>query len=480
VARVTVGTYDWADDLNADLDMIEARAIDAMTNANAAGVAAAAAAAAATEAQAQLAGKADVSALDAVRDVTDPEFADALGAQIAARLPFVSVKDFGAVGDGTTDDTAAIQAALNSTPTEGGIVYVPAGVYAVAAAALRPGGDGTTHGAIFPKANTALVGEPGASVIQLVDGDEHCDVIYANGLAGITIQGLKVDAGPREKPYNTTCLQFLACPDLAIYDTELTRGNIEGAYIYGCQNPRVSNLLTHHNGAYQDDAAGLHLDTCTDGAVSNVVSHNNGFHGMILSSAKRIAVANLVAYSNGFQGLHVQTGTTNSTFTGVTTYQNARGIYVKDAGTDFNAFANIQALDNTWDGVLVADGYGNTFNGFQAFNNGEHGIYASTAGCAVWVTGWQAGSNGSGDLVAAAGAVINQGVAVAWQPANNETPVWSDSGWRWEPMHVGLLPDGIGLNGNALVSGKQALTGATTDEKLDSLVAILQNIGLLV
>lgn len=38
----------------------------------------------------------------------------------------VSVKDFGAVGDGVTDDTAAIQAAVNSM-TEGGILHFPTG-----------------------------------------------------------------------------------------------------------------------------------------------------------------------------------------------------------------------------------------------------------------------------------------------------------------------------------------------------------------
>lgn len=42
----------------------------------------------------------------------------------------VSVKDFGAVGDGVADDTAAIQAAINSIPN-GGTVYFPVGVYSV-------------------------------------------------------------------------------------------------------------------------------------------------------------------------------------------------------------------------------------------------------------------------------------------------------------------------------------------------------------
>lgn len=42
----------------------------------------------------------------------------------------VSVKDFGAVGNGVTDDTAAIQAAISSL-TSGGTVYFPAGIYIV-------------------------------------------------------------------------------------------------------------------------------------------------------------------------------------------------------------------------------------------------------------------------------------------------------------------------------------------------------------
>jgi hypothetical protein len=62
----------------------------------------------------------------------------------------VSVKDFGAVGDGIVDDTAAIQVAINAVGSSGGTVYFPSGTYLISGIEMlyqgqRLVGDGKYH-----------------------------------------------------------------------------------------------------------------------------------------------------------------------------------------------------------------------------------------------------------------------------------------------------------------------------------------------
>jgi hypothetical protein len=78
----------------------------------------------------------------------------------------VSVKDFGAVGDGVADDTAEINAALASGAK---MVYIPAGTYKVSATLNVP-------------VNVSIVGDgPNASII---DGSA---ATYANLTSGYHI-----------------------------------------------------------------------------------------------------------------------------------------------------------------------------------------------------------------------------------------------------------------------------------------------------
>jgi len=77
----------------------------------------------------------DVITPDNAANITyDPAGTGAVARTVQAKLrDVVSVKDFGAVGDGVTDDTAAIQAALSAAANRQvpAVVYLPSGAYRI-------------------------------------------------------------------------------------------------------------------------------------------------------------------------------------------------------------------------------------------------------------------------------------------------------------------------------------------------------------
>ena len=99
----------------------------------------------------------------------------------------VSVKDFGAVGDGSTDDTAAIKAAINSLKTtdyktSGGTVYFPNGTYIISSTiVIPPLGQWTIKGegnSIIKKVGTTPAsGQPTRVLPYGVSVDLNCDAV---------------------------------------------------------------------------------------------------------------------------------------------------------------------------------------------------------------------------------------------------------------------------------------------------------------
>ena len=91
----------------------------------------------------------------------------------------ISVTEFGARGDGTADDTAAIQAAIDAA--NGGTVYLPPGTYRI------------TSPINITVTGTVLIGAArNKSIIQNENASGGHAIVTASGIRGCTIQHLAI------------------------------------------------------------------------------------------------------------------------------------------------------------------------------------------------------------------------------------------------------------------------------------------------
>ena len=100
----------------------------------------------------------------------------------SADLPWVTPQDYGAVGDGVTDDTTAIQSAFDAANTAGGgVVYFPKGIYKVIP---------TTTLKVY--SNTTILGDRGESIIMADPTFQPSTVMIGIGSASRTVTNVHV------------------------------------------------------------------------------------------------------------------------------------------------------------------------------------------------------------------------------------------------------------------------------------------------
>lgn len=95
----------------------------------------------------------------------------------------INIKEFGAVGDGYTDDQSAIASAFSFIQTNnGGILYFPPGTYILGSKVL------------FTPNNTSLRGEIGTTIIKAANGSDYDYMFDTNVGTGLTIENMEFDA----------------------------------------------------------------------------------------------------------------------------------------------------------------------------------------------------------------------------------------------------------------------------------------------
>jgi len=188
----------------------------------------------------------------------------------AAAAALLNVKDFGAMGDGVTDDTVAIQAALTAVPSTGGKVYVPAGVYIVSAACWIKSnthvyGDGIDVTIIKRKANSlSATVNPNYDYNKILTTGSAVGAPYTNASSGtsITVTDMTLDGN-----YTNQSLTSIS-NGADGFGMSHTIGSDSGGCVDGItlQRIKVQNVM-------QD---GISLHNCKNVLVDSCVTYKTG------------------------------------------------------------------------------------------------------------------------------------------------------------------------------------------------------------
>ena len=213
----------------------------------------------------------------------------------------VNVKDFGAVGDGVADDTAALQAAINA----GGRVFMPAGTYLIA---------GTLD---IPTSNLWLVGAGRRQTF--IKASTAVPVLRTTGFAALTGTGSVAGMNAvmfRDLTVDGNSIGTVGCQ---FYGWGYFMDNVD---IYQC----TGDGLYMEFGVQPGGFAGNGPNFPPECHITGVRTQNNGGHGVNFKGSNDSIFTNLVSRMNAGWGMVTSgTGGTTAHLVQCNMYQNITG-----------------------------------------------------------------------------------------------------------------------------------------------------------
>lgn len=273
---------------------------------------------------------------------------------------FYNVKDYGAVGNGTTDDTASIQNTLNAAyGVGGGIVFLPAGVYTIDP---NPG--------LQVKTNTSFMGTGNGSILKLKAGSTHNDnLVKSESWTNVTLRNFLVD-GNRTNQSGTS-----------------------GSYTYtqyGVYFGSTTDSLIQNVTVKSTTGVGIHIYNGTGVVVDSCQSTDNNYHGYEFEQDTGCHLTNSHGYSNRLYGLLLSPGEISGTGSKGNTISNNSfdsntnyGIATNAANADISAYlsqgdmiTSNKITGNSFYGVNFYKQNGHIFTNNYIAGNGYFGLYA--------------------------------------------------------------------------------------------------------
>jgi polygalacturonase len=246
----------------------------------------------------------------------------------------LNVRNFGALGNGTANDTAAIQAAINALPTSGGTVEVPAGTYMI---------DATK--AISLRSHMRLLLDTGATLQAIPNSASRYWVVRAWNVNNVEIAGGSI-VGERAQHMGTTGEWG--------YGINISAGKYVYVHDIAVSNCWGDGLMVGASGS------GTTVVPSYSVTLNHVTSNNNRRQGMSILPATQVYVV-------------------NSSFTGSNGAAPQAGIDIEpqtQGPTQSVRLENTTLSNNIGNGLEVHSNVsGLTLNNVTAQNNHGFGVY---------------------------------------------------------------------------------------------------------
>lgn len=168
-------------------------------------------------------------------------------AMIGSGTTWASVKDYGAVGDGVTDDSAAIQACIDAND----VAYFPKGNYLSKMLKVHDNsyllGDNATLTLPLGLDSTDLIGELETNYDFQMSANIYGDSVDSVTIRGFIING-QVLGRSTDAVQKADGIFFFNSSNIKIYDVYITESLSHGFELYRCSDSIIENCRSDHSG----------------------------------------------------------------------------------------------------------------------------------------------------------------------------------------------------------------------------------------
>ena len=323
-----------------------------------------------------------------------------------------NVRNYGAIGDGVHDDTAAIQAAINSLPSTGGTVYIPDGTYLIdttkrlslrslmllslsSGAVLKAKTSSVRRAYLLNVINVSDVEIAGGQIVgerdthQYISGytDEWNHGVAINGSRRVTLRDIRISKCTGDgvciggsssdvviaNIVSTQCrrqgLSITQSTNVKVYDSEFsyTQGtkpecgiDVEPDEPYSVSNVVIENCWIHHNKA---NGVQIYKRTSAVTLRANKIEYNTGFGVLAIGAGGGSIVSNQILH-NRLYGIGLRAVSHHFSVSG-NTFRNNKTMYfgVTNTTTSPITVAGVSTASNpktTWHMEITSDCYSNS------------------------------------------------------------------------------------------------------------------------